>query len=157
MIRTGILALLLGLAWRLPAGAVTPAEMLSDPALEARARDLSQGLRCLVCQNQSIDDSSADLAHDLRVLVRDRLKAGDSDTEVMSYVVSRYGQFVLLKPPIAPATYVLWFAPAVILALGLAGARIYIARRRNHPVVLAPLSGEEKAELARLAGEEGQR
>src|SRR5262249_45079106 len=88
--------------------AVEPNEMLSDPTLEARARDISKGLRCLVCQNESIDDSGADLAHDLRVLVRERLTAGDSDAQVVDYLVKRYGDFVLLKPPVAPRTWLLW-------------------------------------------------
>jgi cytochrome c-type biogenesis protein CcmH len=97
--------------------AARPDEMLTDPALEARARTISKELRCPVCQNQSIDDSDADLAHDLRVLVRQRLKAGDSDEQVKQYIVNRYGDYVLLDPPFKSATYVLWLGPAVILLL----------------------------------------
>ena len=139
-----------------PARAVTPAEMLPDPALEARARIISQSLRCLVCQNQSIDDSNADLAHDLRVLVRDRLKSGDSDAAVVSYIVARYGAFVLLKPPVEPATYILWFGPAVIVLMGLAGAFIYIRRRNAAPLATLPLSPQEQQRLQRLIdGERG--
>src|SRR6201981_3036227 len=100
--------------------AVEPSERLADPALEARARTLSQELRCLVCQNQSIDESNADLAHDLRVLLRKRLLAGDTDQQVLDYLVARYGQFVLLAPPFEPVTYLLWLAPPVlVLGTGL--------------------------------------
>jgi len=103
--------------------AVEPSERLADPALEARARSLSKELRCLVCQNQSIDDSNADLAHDLRVLLRQRLAAGDSDRQVIDYVAARYGMFVLLDPPFAPVTWLLWLAPPVLSwALGAAAA-----------------------------------
>ena len=102
------------------AHAVEPAERLADPALEARARALSQELRCLVCQNQSIDESNADLAHDLRVLLRQRLAAGDTDRQVLDYLVARYGVFVLLDPPFAPATYLLWLTPpALVLGVGI--------------------------------------
>lgn len=102
------------------AGAVEPDEMLKDPALEARARAISRELRCLVCQNQSIDDSNAGLAHDLRVLVRERLKAGDSDAQVMAFITARYGDFVLLRPPFKPTTYVLWLGPLAVFLMGLA-------------------------------------
>ncbi|MGB0670311.1 MAG: cytochrome c-type biogenesis protein, partial [Rhodospirillales bacterium] len=106
----------------LPALAVNPDERLTDPALEARARAVSKDLRCVVCQNQSIDDSNADLARDMRILVRDRIQAGDSNEEVKAYLVSRYGDFVLLKPPVQSNTVILWFGPAVIVACGLAAA-----------------------------------
>ena len=115
-------ALFLGLVLCLAAvsaGAVNPDEMLDDPALEARAREISKGLRCLVCQNQSIDDSDADLARDLRVLVRERLVSGDSDGQVIDYVVSRYGDFVRLRPPFKAPTYALWLGPALIGGAGL--------------------------------------
>jgi cytochrome c-type biogenesis protein CcmH len=121
----------------LPAFAVNPSEMLADPALEARARTISEGLRCLVCQNQSIDDSDADLAHDLRVLVRERLTEGDSDTQVLDYIVARYGEFVLLKPVVAPHTIVLWIAAPTLLLAGLVAVFIGARRRR----------GEEQSEL----------
>jgi cytochrome c-type biogenesis protein CcmH len=119
--------------------------MLADPALEARARALSKELRCLVCQNESIDDSSADLAHDLRVLVRDRIKKGDTDEQALDYLVARYGEFVLLKPRFDLRNAALWGTPVVLLLAGglfmMAGAR----RRRRLPV--SPLSADEKAEL----------
>lgn len=112
-----------------PAFAVDPGEMLADKALEARARAISENLRCLVCQNQSIDDSDADLARDLRVIVRERLTAGDSDEAAMQYIVDRYGEFVLLKPVLAPHTVFLWLAAPLIL-LGGAGLILAGARRR---------------------------
>ncbi len=137
------------------AQAVQPDEMLADPALEARARELSQELRCVVCQNQSIDDSNADLARDLRLLVRQRLAVGDSDGQVMDYVVSRYGDFVLLRPPMRPDTYLLWFGPALVLVLGAVAMVLYIRRRgaaastgeTNEP---AALSADEEERLNRL-------
>ncbi len=119
----------LAVALAVPAGAVQPGEMLADPALEGRAREISKELRCLVCQNQSIDDSDAELAHDLRILVRERVAAGDSDGEVVDYVVSRYGDFVLLRPPFKVATYALWLGPAVILVIGLVAVAVYYRRR----------------------------
>ncbi|HEV2503223.1 MAG TPA: cytochrome c-type biogenesis protein [Mesorhizobium sp.] len=125
--------------------AVKPDEMLSDPALEARARALSTGLRCMVCQNQSIDESDADLARDLRVLVRDRLKAGDSDTQVIDYVVSRYGEFVLLKPRFEWRNALLWGAPVLLLLVG--GGFMLRAARRPKTVETAGLSADEKARL----------
>ena len=152
-----LLALCLG--WTAaPAGAVEPDEILDDPVLEARARDLSAGLRCLVCQNESIDASGADLARDLRLLVRERLLAGDSDDEVRAYMVARYGDFVLLKPPVKPETYVLWFGPGLVLVLGAIGVAVYL--RRRSPAAAAagarPLDPEEEARLARLLdGEDG--
>src|SRR5208337_3564968 len=112
------LAMLTLLASAPRALAVQPDEILSDPALETRARALSKELRCMVCQNQSIDDSDAPLAHDLRVLVRDRLKAGDSDAQVLDYLVARYGEFVLLKPPLSWHTAALWGLPPVTLLIG---------------------------------------
>jgi cytochrome c-type biogenesis protein CcmH len=138
---SAILALSAGVtqAW-----AVRPDEMLSDPALEARARALSRELRCLVCQNESIDDSSADLAHDLRVLVRDRIKKGDTDQQTLAYIVARYGEFVLLKPRFDLRNAALWGTPVVLL---LAGGLFMLlgARRRGH--ASPPLSSEEKKEL----------
>ena len=140
------LALLAALAFSVPAHAVKPDEMLADPALEARARALSEGLRCMVCQNQSIDESDADLARDLRVLVRERLKAGDSDAQVMDYVVSRYGEFVLLKPRFEARNALLWGAPALLLLAG--GLFVFrAARRRPAAPRTQALSDEEKAAL----------
>ena len=142
-------ALLLALALVVagPVWAVSPDEMLSDPVLEQRARDLSAGLRCLVCQNQSIDDSEADLARDLRILVRERLVAGDSDAEVQQYLVDRYGEYVLLNPRVNNHTILLWIAAPTLLALGL-GTLVVVSRRRK--VVDAGLSPEEQAALDEL-------
>ena len=137
----------------LPAVAVEPSEVLDDPVLETRARKISKGLRCLVCQNQSIDDSAAVLARDLRVLVRERLVAGDGDQEVIDYVVSRYGDFVLLKPPFKAATIVLWAGPAVLLLLGLIAILAFFRRNRSGAVEAAtvtPLTEDEKRRLAAL-------
>jgi cytochrome c-type biogenesis protein CcmH len=133
--------------------AVEPGEVLADPALEARARAVGRELRCLVCQNQSIDDSEAPLARDLRVLVRQRLAAGDSDREVVDYVVSRYGDFVLLNPPFKPATYALWLGPAGLVLAALCGALLFYRRRRgggggDPAPEPAPLSATERQRLA---------
>jgi cytochrome c-type biogenesis protein CcmH len=129
--------------------AVSPDEMLADSALEQRARDISSGLRCLVCQNQSIDDSDADLAKDLRVLVRERLVAGDSDEAVRQFLVDRYGEFVLLNPRVNNHTLLLWGAAPVLLLLGLGG--LWLVSRRRHGA--APgLSPEEQAALDELKG-----
>ncbi len=131
-----------------PAFAVNPDEVLSDPALEARARTLSAQLRCMVCQNQSIDDSNAELARDLRLLVRERLKNGDSDQAVIDYVVSRYGEFVLLNPRLRGETLLLWGAPIVLFLAG-ATAMILFVRKRGGKPTGTPLSDVEKAELER--------
>ena len=127
-----------------PAVAVQPDEALQDEALEARARNLSAQLRCMVCQNQSIDESDAELARDLRVLVRERLKAGDSDEQVIDYVVSRYGEFVLLKPRFSVRNALLWGTPIVLLLAG--GAAVFLVGRRNRPDV-PKLSPEENDAL----------
>ncbi|WP_206454878.1 cytochrome c-type biogenesis protein [Aurantimonas marina] len=132
-----------------PAFAVNPDEVLSDPVLEARARELSAGLRCLVCQNQSIDDSNADLAKDLRLLVRERLVAGDTDEEVLDYLVSRYGEFVLLKPRFDWATLALWGAP-IILLLGGIGFALTALRNRRSESGTPQLSAEEEAAIAEV-------
>lgn len=134
-----------------PAWAVQPGEMLDDPILEERARELSKQIRCLVCQNESIDSSNADLARDLRVLVRERVKSGDSDEEVLDFLVGRYGDFVLLKPPIEPKTFALWFGPAAILILGGIGVALFLRRRRGAGEAGAPpLSEEERRRLDSL-------
>ncbi len=127
--------------------AVTPDEVLDNPVLEQRARDISAGLRCLVCQNQSIDDSDAELAKDLRVLVRQRLVEGDSDAQVVDYIVSRYGEFVLLKPRFSAQTLLLWAMPLIVLVIG--AAYIVIGRRgsRAAPTLL---SAEEQGELNKV-------
>jgi cytochrome c-type biogenesis protein CcmH len=139
-----------------PVGAVDPGEVLADPALEARAREVSKELRCLVCQNQSIDDSDAELARDLRLLVRERVAAGDSNDQVVDYVVSRYGDFVLLKPPFKASTYLLWLGPAVILVTGLAAVVLYHRRKvKAGAAGDGPgLSDDEQARLARLLDDE---
>ena len=148
------LAALLGLAAS-TALAVEPSERLADPALEARARSLGGELRCLVCQNQSIDDSNADLAHDLRVLIRERITAGDTDAQVLQYMVRRYGDFILLKPPVNADTYVLWFGPFAVLALGALGAALYLHRARRTPQEApAPLSADERRKLEKLLAED---
>ncbi|MXN51399.1 cytochrome c-type biogenesis protein CcmH [Shinella sp. AETb1-6] len=131
-----------------PAFAVNPDEVLSDPALEARARALSAQLRCMVCQNQSIDDSNAELARDLRLLVRERLTNGDSDEAVINYVVSRYGEFVLLNPRLRGETLLLWGAPVVLFLAGAAAMVLFVRKRGGKPTG-TPLSDAEKAELDR--------
>jgi len=156
MIRTTVLCVIL-LTLASAASAVEPSEVLTAPALENRARALSTQIRCLVCQNQSIDDSNADLARDLRVLVRERLVAGDSDQGVLDYLSSRYGDFVLLKPPIKPETWALWFGPIGIFLLAFAGATFYFRGRRH----AAPQGGDELAadeaqQLSQLLGEDDE-
>ncbi|ACA18772.1 cytochrome C biogenesis protein [Methylobacterium sp. 4-46] len=141
-------ALLLLLAFAPAARAVQPNEVMADPQLEARARDISAGLRCLVCQNQSIDDSDAPLARDLRLIVRERLRQGDDDQAVVDYVVRRYGEFVLLRPVLAWHTAVLWLTPPAVLALG--GLGLWLRARRRRPARPASLSPEEEAALAEL-------
>ena len=152
--RSFLLAVVLGLTAGL-AVAVEPGERLADPALEARARALGSELRCLVCQNQSIDDSNADLAHDLRVLIRERLSAGDSDSQVLQFMVRRYGDFILLKPPVRADTYVLWFGPFAVLVLGALGATFYLRRNRGaREQAPAPLSADEQRRLEQLLAED---
>lgn len=147
-----MLAMMLALA--APVFAVTPDEVLDDPALEARAREISKGLRCLVCRNENIDESNAELAADLRVLVRERLVEGDSDVEVVDYVVGRYGEYVLLKPTTTGANLILWIAgPAMFLVAGIVGVG-YVRRRRNAPAEAErSLSTEEEARLKHILEE----
>ena len=133
-----------------PALAVTPDEMLKDPANEARARALSTGLRCMVCQNQSIDDSDADLAHDIRVLVRERIAAGDSDEAVIRFLVARYGDFILLKPPVNAETILLWAIPFATLALGAVAVVAASRRRRRGSSPAVALTEDERQSLERL-------
>ena len=135
----------------LPAFAVNPDEVLPDPALEARARTISSELRCMVCQNQSIDDSNADLARDLRLLVRKRLGDGDTDQQVLDYIVSRYGEFVLLKPRFTEKTLVLWGAPIVLFVVGGFALVVYARRRVGKPTG-KPLTPEEEAQLDNILG-----
>jgi cytochrome c-type biogenesis protein CcmH len=131
--------------------AVNPDEMLADPKLEARARALSERLRCMVCQNESIDDSNADLARDLRLLVRKRIVAGDSDQQVLDYLVSRYGEFVLLKPRFSARNFLLWAMPVIVLVFGAGGFVAYI--RRRDFASSAALTPEEEKRLTKILGE----
>ncbi|RRI05813.1 cytochrome c-type biogenesis protein CcmH [Mesorhizobium tamadayense] len=143
------LVLLLALVFAGAAQAVKPDEVLPDPALEARARALSEGLRCMVCQNQSIDESDADLARDLRILVRQRLVAGDSDQQVMDYIVSRYGEFVLLQPRFSLRNALLWGTPALLLLAG--GIFIVLSARSRRPASdSSTLSAEEQVALDKM-------
>lgn len=128
--------------------ALNPDEVLSDPQLERRAREISAGLRCMVCQNESIDDSNAELARDLRILVRERLTAGDTDKEVQDFVVARYGEFVLLRPRLSANTLLLWGFPIVILLIG--GGTLLFSLRSRKVIAPEPLSGEEKARLSKI-------
>lgn len=144
MIRSVIAALLL---LTVPAFAISPDEVLNNPKLEARARIIDKELRCLVCQNESIDESEAPLAHDLRRLVRQRLLKGDSNEQVKQYIVARYGTYVLLKPPFQPETYLLWFGPLLLLITGGLAVWVYYRRPRLAP---PPLSDEERRRLALL-------
>jgi cytochrome c-type biogenesis protein CcmH len=128
--------------------AVEPSERLANPDLEARARVISSQLRCLVCQNESIDESGADLAHDIRIFVRERLTSGDTNPQTIQAVVNRYGSFVLLKPPVEPATYVLWYGPPVLVGIGLFSTLVWIKRRKPGAAAdAAPLSAEESQRL----------
>lgn len=138
----------LALSLAAPALSVQPNEILADPALEARARQISEGLRCVVCQNQSIDDSDAPLAKDLRLVVREQLMLGKTDAETTAYIVARYGNFVLLKPPVEPATWALWAGPFAVLFIGGAGVALWSRRRRSDEE--APLTAAEIAEIDRL-------
>jgi cytochrome c-type biogenesis protein CcmH len=151
----GLMILLSGL----PALSVQPDEMLEDPVLEARAREISSGLRCVVCQSENIDQSNADLARDLRILVRERLKAGDTDDQVVDFIVARYGDYVLLNPPFQAATYALWFGPAIFLAVGLYAALRFLRSTGARDEVAkeaAPLRPDEQKRLRKLLAEEEQ-
>jgi cytochrome c-type biogenesis protein CcmH len=143
MIRAGLLALALLAA--VPAGAVQPDEVLSDPVLESRARELSKGLRCLVCRNESIDESHADLARDLRLLLRERLVAGDSDDEAMAFIVDRYGEYVLLKPTTGGSNLILWIAGPAMLGAGGLIAALYLRRRGRGDVPGAEALTEDES------------
>lgn len=150
--RALLVALMLALAT--PALAVQPDEVLPDPVMEERARDISAGLRCLVCRNESIDESNATLARDLRLLVRERLVAGDTDEEVVAFVVDRYGEYVLLRPTMTGSNIVLWLAPAILLVLGAGLSLVYVRRRAQSAAPTeAALSAEEEARLRDLLKE----
>ena len=150
--RLASLSLAALLAVSAPALAVDPSEMLKDPGLEARAQHLGKELRCLVCQNESIEDSNADLAKDLRIIVRERIAQGQSDEQVRAFVVDRYGDYVLLKPPFKASTLVLWVGPFVFFLAGLAAVVAFFRRRgvSAAPPAPAPLSAEEKRRLEAL-------
>ncbi len=158
MIYRALAIALISITMMSPAYAVNPDEILKDPALEARARVVGKELRCLVCQNQSIDDSDADLARDLRVLVRERITQGDSNEEVIEYVVSRYGDFVLLNPPFKLKTYALWFGPWIILIFGIGVIWVFYRRRLGvDPEVstsVNKLSDMEETRLKKLMDED---
>jgi cytochrome c-type biogenesis protein CcmH len=149
--RIRVLVLLFALTGVAPAVAVQPDEILSDRALETRARNLSRGLRCMVCQNQSIDDSDAPLARDLRVLVRERLQAGDSDRQVLDFLTARYGEFVLLKPRFGSHTALLWLLPGALVAAGAFGLFLLVRRQRREAEI-AKLTPSEQARVAELVG-----
>jgi len=147
MMRVALILMLLAT----PAVAVQPDEILDDPKLEERARDISEEVRCLVCRNESIDDSNAELARDLRLLVRERLQEGDTDDEVKGYLVDRYGEFVLLNPPFTLANAAIWLAGPVLFVFGAIAAALYLRSRRNAPALAeSPLSDAERAELDRI-------
>ena len=151
--RLRAIELLLGFALQAGAAfAVQPDEVLSDPALEARARALTRELRCMVCQNQSIDDSDAPLARDLRIIVRERLKAGENEGQVLDFLVARYGDFVLLKPRWAWHTAFLWLAPLVALLVGAGAVALGFRRRRSALPATAPLGEDEERRLRQIAG-----
>jgi cytochrome c-type biogenesis protein CcmH len=135
-----------------PALCVLPDEVLADPVLETRARALSRNIRCLVCQNQSIDNSNADLARDLRILVRDRLKLGDSDQQIFDFLIARYGDFILLKPPFKGVTFLLWFGPGIVFVAAVIGLGVYFRRRKSSRAAESSpgLSAVERERLARL-------
>jgi len=146
---TAAIALLVLMALAGPARAVLPGEQLADPKLEARARHIGAELRCLVCQNQSIDDSDAALASDLRVILRERLAAGDTDRQAIDFIVSRYGHYVLLNPPFEPETLLLWLGPAVVLLGGGVWVAMMARGRAGVITAAAPLTPEEREQLAR--------
>ncbi len=154
MRRLGPILLAVIMAFAIPAIAVQPDEILDDPALENRARDISAGLRCLVCRNESIDESNADLARDMRLLVRERLVEGDTDGEVLSFIVERYGEYVLLRPTTEGANIILWIAAPVMFALALLSAGLYLRRRDTAPEPEgATLSESDKKRLKELLKE----
>ena len=153
--RRVVLALALLLPFLAQAGPA-PDEMLTDAALERRARALAAELRCVVCQNESIDDSNADLARDMRRLVRERLVAGDSDDEVLAFMTARYGDFVLLRPPVRSSTWLLWFGPVLLVAAGALGLVFAIRARSKAPQTPTPLDAEEQALVDRLLDGQGR-
>jgi cytochrome c-type biogenesis protein CcmH len=145
-----VAGLLVALLLSLPALAVEPSEMLKDPVLEARARTIGRALRCVVCQNQDVDDSNAQVAHDMRRAVRERLVAGDTDQQVSQFMVARYGDYVLLKPPFKSETWLLWLGAPLVLLLSVAGLALAARRRRPVEAASAPLTNEERARVSAL-------
>lgn len=152
--RLGLLFLAAYMAVAPAALAVEPGEMLTDSKLETRAREISAGLRCLVCQNQSIDDSDAELARDLRLVVRERLVKGDTNDQIFDFVAARYGDFVLLRPPFNAKTILLWGGPGGVFIIGLISVFIYFRRRGSNPVEAAPLTADEERRLNAVLGKE---
>ena len=151
-----LIAILAALVMTVPAWAADPSEMLKDPEQEKRAHALGKELRCLVCQSESIEDSNADLAKDLRIIVREHIAAGESDSQVKKYVVERYGDYVLLNPPFKAATLVLWGGPFALLLAGFAAVALFYRRRQTSaPAQPAPLSAEEKRRLDALLKDSG--
>ena len=148
-----IAAFLVAISLTAPAAALMPDEILNNPDLEARARALSKDLRCVVCQNEAIDSSNAEIARQMRLVVRERLVAGDSDGQVLDFLQARYGDYVLMKPPIKPETYLLWYSPAVVLLLGGIGVGFYLLRRPKTAELAEPLTDAERARLKRLLDE----
>ena len=146
------LVLILSLLWALPALAVQPDEVLSDPALEARARVITEGLRCVVCRNESVDDSNADIARDIRLMVRERLVAGDTNDQAIQYMVDRFGEYILLEPRATGSNLILWGAGPVLLLLAL-GIAVAAARRRKAAAGETGLSTEEEARLKEILSE----
>ena len=156
--RSACLLFVLALLSSGPLWAVNPDEMLDNPALEERAREISKGIRCVVCQNQDIDSSNAELARDLRLLIRERLVEGDSNDQVESYLVARYGDYVLLKPPFKASTLLLWLGPFLLLLLGGIASAFYLRRRAagvEEAATPAPLSAEERAKVQRILDQGG--
>ena len=155
MVKNQFFILILAIMVSIPlnASAVEPSEILQNPQLEARARNLSQNIRCLVCQNQSIDDSNASLAKDLRKIVREQLVSGASDNEIYDFLIARYGDFVLLRPPVKATTYILWYGPLFIFFAGLLLSVLFLIRRKRI-MPEEPLSLEEKEELSSLISRE---
>jgi cytochrome c-type biogenesis protein CcmH len=151
--RLGALAAAVVLAATGPAAAVQPSEKLPDPAKEARAQELGEEIRCLVCQSEAIANSNADLAKDLRVLIRDKIQEGKSNSEIKDFLQSRYGDYVLLRPPVKPETYVLWYGPAAVTAIGALGVGVFFWRRNRRPVAQQQLSAAEQRRLNDILAE----
>ena len=158
MVKNRLFMLILAIIVSIPlnASAVEPSEILQNPQLELRARNLSQNIRCLVCQNQSIDDSNASLARDLRKIVREQLVSGASDSEIYEFLIARYGDFILLRPPVKATTYILWYGPLFIFFAGLVLSALFLIRRKRI-LPEEPLSHSEKEELSRLISRKDER